>query len=158
MAIGLYGPEYLQFSDGGPARKVAIYVFLPGTKTKAQLYADKSGQYTGPNPAYTDDRGELVFFAELGSYELYHAESGTTFNVEITGTDVVDLNEFVHVQSAANTIWIIDHMLGSRPSVIVEESINIADDITYPAIRHVSVNRVELRWSYAASGRATLRR
>lgn len=158
MPIGLYGPEYLQFTDGGPARKVGIFVFLPGTKTKAVLFTDKAGQYTGPNPMFTDERGEIVFFAETGTYDLFYEAGDYTKSIEITGADVVDLNEYVHFQSVADDTWTIEHNLGSRPSVIAEDSTSIPDDIIYPAIRHLDVNTVELRWSYAASGRATLRR
>jgi hypothetical protein len=158
MAVGLYGPEEVQFANGGPARQVAIYVYLPGTKVKAQLYSDKAGIYTGGNPVYTDDRGQLIFYAQIGVYDLYYREGDFTFPVEITGENTVDINEYVHLQNTASTDWIIEHNLGSRPTVIVEESPDIPDDITYPAIRHLSLNVVELRWGYATSGRATLRR
>lgn len=161
MAIGLFGPEYLQFAEGGPAREVQIFVFLPGTKVKAQLFADKSGLYTGPNPLWTDHRGELVFFAEVGSYDLYYqypGDVGVTVPVEITGDAVVDNDTYVHVQNAASDIWTVVHNLGVKPVPIVEESVNTPDDITYPAIRHLTNNTLELRWGYAASGRATCRR
>lgn len=161
MAIGLYGPEYLQFQDGGPAREVRIFVFLPGTKIKAQLFADKSGMYTGPNPLWTDHRGELVFFAEVGSYDLYYefpGEQGTTIAVEISTDAVVDIDTYVHVQNIASDVWNILHGLGVKPHVIVEESTSIPDDITYPAIRYIDENNVQLRWGFPASGRATCRR
>lgn len=161
MAIGLYGPEYLQFDSGGPAAEVRIFVFLPGTKTKAVLYSDATGFHTGPNPLWTDRRGELVFFAQIGSYDLYYefpGEQGTTISVEIDGQDIVDNDVFVHVQSIAADIWTITHNLAVKPSVTVEENLNMPDDITYPAIRHLDSNTIQLRWGYAASGRATLRR
>jgi hypothetical protein len=160
MAIGLYGPEYLQYADGGPARRVAIFVFLPGTKIKAVLYADKTGQYTGPNPTFTDQRGELVFFADTGTYDLYYSAGAIelTLPIEISTEDTVDTNEHVHLQTSPSDVWTIEHNLGSRPSVIAEDSTGIPDDVIYPAIRHLSPNLLELRWGYATSGRATLRR
>jgi hypothetical protein len=161
MPIGLYGPEYLQFQDGGPAAEVQIFIFLPGTKTKAILYSDKTGLHTGPNPLWSDRRGEVVFFAEIGQYDLFYGEpepDGTTFEIQITGDDVVSADEYTHVQSVASDIWTVHHFLNTRPSVVVEESINVPDDISYPAIRHPDLNTTELRWGYAASGRATLRR
>lgn len=160
MPIGLYGPEYIQFSNGGPAAEVAIFVFLPGTTVKAQLYADKSGLYTGPNPSWTDRRGELVFFAEIGSYDLvYELKDGVLrFPVQIAGNAVVDVDTYVHVQNLASDIWVVTHDLGVKPSVIVEENVGIPDDISYPAIRHLSNSSLQLRWGYNASGRATCRR
>lgn len=100
MAIGLYGPEYLQFDEGGPAAEIQIFVFLPGTKTKAQLYADESGSFTGPNPVWTDRRGELVFFTDEGNYDLwfqYPEPDGTTFSILVTaeGDGGIGQNPFV---------------------------------------------------------------
>jgi hypothetical protein len=161
MAIGLYGPEYLQFSNGGPAAEVRIFVFLPGTKTKAQLFADHTGAYSGPNPVWTDRRGELVFFAEEGSYDLYYeypGESGVTIPVEVPASPQVNPDVYVHNQSTASLSWMIVHNMGTKPTVIVEESVLFPDDVTIPAIRYLDDNTTELRWGYAASGRATLRR
>lgn len=161
MAIGLYGPEYLQFSNGGPAAEIRIFVFLPGTKTKAQLFADKSGLYTGPNPVWTDSRGELVFIAEVGEYDIYYEypeSGGTTIRVAIPEDPAINPYVYVHNQNVAALTWEITHNLGVKPCVIVEESTTFPDDVTIPAIRHLDDNRTELRWGYAASGRATLRR
>ncbi|MGE3487441.1 MAG: hypothetical protein AB7L09_22195 [Nitrospira sp.] len=160
MAIGLYGPEYLQFDSGGPAAEVKIFVFLPGTKTKAQLYADSSGLYTGPNPIWTDRRGELVFYAQTGSYDLYYEDGATPITVPITipSGSGVDLDEYVHVQTVAAEIWTITHNLAAKPHFVVEENVGMPDFITYPAARYLDANTMELVWGYAASGRATLRR
>lgn len=161
MAIGLYGPEYLQFSNGGPAAEVRIFVFLPGTKTKAQLFADKTGAYSGPNPVWTDRRGELVFFAEEGNYDLYYeypGETGITIPVQVPASPQVNPDVYVHNQDVASLSWMIVHNMGVKPSIIVEESVLFPDDVTIPATRHLDDNTTELRWGYAASGRATLRR
>lgn len=161
MAIGLYGPEYLQFSDGGPAAEIRIFVFLPGTKVKAQLFADKTGQYSGPNPVWTDRRGELVFIAEEGNYDLYYeypGETGITIPVSVPASPEIVPDVYVHNQDVASLSWMITHNLGLKPSVIVEESVLFPDDVTIPAIRHLDNNTTELRWGYAASGRATCRR
>lgn len=158
MAIGLYGPEYLQFDDGGPAANVPILVFLPGTKTKVQIFSDRTGLHTGPNPVWTDHRGELVFFAQVGAYDLCYEAHGIsiTIPVEITGSDVINADTYVHVQNSATDIWQVVHNLGVKPTVIVEE--NTLLDISYPAIRHIDDNNLQLRWGYNTSGRATCRR
>lgn len=88
MAIVLFGPEYLQYSSGGPVAEEPIFIYLPGTKTKAVLYSDKNGQYTAPNPMWTDRRGELVFYVEEGEYDLFYrfpAPSGTTVRFTVEG-------------------------------------------------------------------------
>lgn len=106
MAIGLYGPEYLQFDEGGPAAEVEIFVFLSGTKTKAQLFADKFGLYTGPNPVWTDRRGELVFYAEDGEYDLYYKAGNTTVPVVVdsgeTGGTVTKLGDLADVMTTSS--------------------------------------------------------
>lgn len=160
MAVGLYGPEYLQFDSGGPAAEVRIFVFLPGTKVKAQLYSDRTGLHTGPNPLWTDRRGELTFFAEAGSYDLYYEDGATpvTIPIEIDLADVVDTDVYIHVQNSASDVWTINHNLAAKPQVIVEENVAMPDFVTIPAIRHLDTNTLELVWGFAASGRATLRR
>lgn len=157
MAIGQYGPEYFQFDDGGPAAEVRIFIFLPGTKTKAILYSDRNGLYTAPNPMWTDRRGEIVFFAEAGNYDLYYEEENTTIAITIGG-ESSSADVYVHPQTAPSTSWVIPHFLGIKPSVTVEESTGIPDDVTIPAIRHLDLNHTELRWGYPATGLATLRR
>lgn len=155
MAIGLFGPEVLQFSDGGSAAEVRIFVFLPGTKIKAVLYQDRNGLYTRANPLWTDRFGNIEFFIEEGTYDLYYEGSNYTTSITIT-TETSSSDVFVHFQGLGSTLWTIHHNLGVIPSVTVEES--VGTDITYPAIRHPDNNTTELRWGYAASGRATLRR
>lgn len=91
MPIGIYGPEYVQFAGGGPARKVPVHVFLPGTKIHAQLYADRTGLYTGPNPVWTDDRGELLFFAESGQYDLHYERGNVTWQATATDSGVISV-------------------------------------------------------------------
>jgi hypothetical protein len=163
MPIGLYGPEYLQFADGGPAAEIKIFVFLPDTKTKAVLYSDREGLHTGSNPTWTDRRGELVFFAEVGTYDLYYefpdgSGTGVTVTIEIDGENIVDNDVYVYVQNSPAETWTIHHDLGVKPSFTVEENLNMPDFITWPAARHLDSNTLELVWGYAASGRATLRR
>lgn len=157
MAIGLYGPEYLQFEDGGPASEVRVFIFLPDTKTKAVLYQDKNGQYTAPNPIWTDRRGELVFYAEAGSYDLFYQDAGVDYTTDISiGEENAGADEFVHHQTVANALWVIDHNMNCKPCVIAEDS--AGQDIVWPAVRYPDQNTVELRWGYATSGTATLRR
>lgn len=123
MAIGLFGPEYLQFDDGGPAAQVRIFVFLPGTKTKAVLYTDKHGLYTAPNPMYTDRRGELVFWIEQGTYDLWYDFANTTVTVEVTDEDVPDPDMRVlgykHIQNTSVNALSISHGLTFAPAGIV---------------------------------------
>lgn len=109
MAIGLYGPEYLQFDEGGPAAEVQIFIFRSGTKIKAQLFADKYGLHTGPNPVWTDRRGELVFFAEEGEYDLYYKFGDTTIPITVEGEGpgggtITRLGDLSDVSSAGSSV------------------------------------------------------
>lgn len=136
MAIGLYGPEYLQFSDGGPARKVAIYVFLPGTKTKAVVYSDKTGLFTGPNPVMTDERGELLFYAPTGVYDLYFADAKYTFSVELSAEDQVTGGGYEHTVVTPATLIQIQHGLTWNPLPLNLDSLGEQvdqDRVAYPA-------------------------
>lgn len=140
MALGLYGPEYLQFDEGGPAAEILIFVFLPGTKTKAQLFADKTGQYTGSNPVWTDRRGELSFFAEEGTYDLwfqYPEPDGTTIPIEV-GADggVIIIGGYEHHQIVPSTLVQVIHGLDWKPAGVISIDslgvVNEYDQISYP--------------------------
>jgi hypothetical protein len=124
MVIGIFGPEYLQFSDGGPAAEVRIFIFMPDTKTKAVLYSDRNGVYTAPNPLYTDRRGELVFFAEVGEYDLYYEflePTGTTVRISIDSDDVPpsEAMGYKHIQSTSVNAVSITHGLSFAPAGIL---------------------------------------
>lgn len=152
MTIGLYGPEYLQFEDGGPAAEVRIYVFLPGTKTKAILYGDRDGLSTGPNPLWTDRRGELVFFADLGDYDLYYEYPetiGTTIEIEVTeeagGGDPITLPplSYKHIQNApAQSIQIV-HGLSFDPAGIIALD-NNGDTLDYDRVAYPGPGIIEI--------------
>ncbi len=159
--IGLYGPEYLQFDDGGPAREVRIFVFLRGTKTKAVLYADALGLHTGPNPLWTDRRGELVFYVEEGEYDLYYEYpelQGTTVPIEV-GPDTIPEPEpiaqgYVHVQSIpvpANQPVQIVHGLSFDPAGILALD-NNGDQIDHDTVEYPGPGIVEIFYGVAFAG------
>lgn len=139
MAIGIYGPEYLQFSGGGPARRVQVFVFLPGTQTKAVLYADKNKINTAPNPLQTDDRGELVFIAEEGYYDLYFPVSNVTVEIEVAALSVPGggaTGGYEHTVVTPATLVQIAHGLSWKPQPLNVDSIGQQieqDRVAYPA-------------------------
>lgn len=122
MAIGLFGPEYIQFDDGGPAAEIRVFIFIPNTKIKAVLYANNSATQTAPNPMWTDRRGEIVFFAEEGFYDLFYEypePEGTTTSIEVgAGTVDPELPElgFRHTQNAPVQQVSVNHGLSYRPA------------------------------------------
>lgn len=149
MAIGLYGPEYLQFDEGGPAAEVEIFVFERGTKVKAQLFADRTGLYTGPNPVWTDRRGELVFFVEEGQYDLHYPESNTTVPIVVEPTEEPGEGGgggpggHEHLVTAPALLHQIVHTLNFKPAGVVNiDSLGVQmeqDRISYPADNIVEV-------------------
>lgn len=161
MAIGLFGPEYLQFSDGGPAAEVRIYVFLRGTKTKAVLYGDPNGLTTGPNPLWTDRRGELVFYAGTGLYDLYYEfpeTLGTTVPIEVDADDVPDPVTIVqghkHVQSVnvapPGGVQIV-HGLPFDPAGIIAFD-NNGDMLEYSRVEYPAPGIIEVYYKVDFSG------
>ena len=70
VALGLYGPEGLQWAGGGNAAGVQVFVFLPGTTTKAVLYLDDEAEFSLANPVQSDQSGRIAFYAEQGAYDL----------------------------------------------------------------------------------------
>lgn len=145
MAIGLYGPEYLQFADGGPARKVEIFVFLPGTKTKAVLFSDRAGFYTAPNPMFTDDRGELAFFAEEGYYDLFYDDGNYTLGIQVTA-DLPPVGGgpggFEYTVVVPAMLHQINHGLPWKPSPLSLDS--LGDQIEHDRVAYPSPGIIEV--------------
>lgn len=82
MAIGLYGPEGLQWAGGGDVTGINVFVFLPGTTTKAVLYLDSAGEFSRANPIRSDEQGRIAFYAEQGAYDL--VINSTRFAINIS--------------------------------------------------------------------------
>lgn len=130
MPIGLFGPERLQFSSGGPAVRTQVYIYLPATTNKAILYADPDGLTTAANPVWTDDLGELTFFADMGNYDL--VSNGARIPIQVTvpatsgGITQADLDRVTHfhwTQTSPSILWSIPHTLGYPPGgILVRES------------------------------------
>lgn len=161
MPLGLYGPERLQYASGGDAVYTEVFVFLPDSVTKAVLYGDANGLTTGANPVWTDQNGELTFFAEIGDYDL--AVNGSLTRVSVTGgdsggtvtpDDLARATHYHHSQTVASDTWTINHTLGYPPGgIVVTES--TGDIVTPRLIENTSVVTV-LSWDGAATGVADL--
>jgi hypothetical protein len=151
MAIGIYGPEYLQFDGGGPARNVPVFVFLPGTKTKATLFADKGGQYTAPNPVYTDVRGELVFLAQEGFYDLYMPTGDLTVAVTVeassTGGPGTGPGGYEHTVISPSLLVQINHGLDWKPFPLSIDS--LGDRVEEERVTYPSPGIVEVKFGAA---------
>ena len=139
MAVGLYGPEYFQYQDGGPARREQVYVFLPGTKTKATLYVDKNKLYTAFNPLWTDEQGEIVFYVEEGYYDLYFSWSNITVEIEVPALAITPggaVGGYEHTVVTPAMLIQINHGLSWKPQPLNLDSLGRQveqDRVAYPA-------------------------
>lgn len=163
MAVGLFGPERLQWASGGPVRLVPVYVFAKNTTNLAVLYADRNGLTTVANPTWTDHNGELTFFADLGEYDLWANDTkiatiAITDSTEILGVTDEELQlatRYRHDQVLASDEWIIDHTLGYNPggvSVIESTGDPIMGAHDYP----INNSRVRITFASPCSGVAYL--
>jgi hypothetical protein len=101
VALGLYGPEGLQWAGGGNAAGVQVFVFLPGTTTKAVLYLDDEAEFSASNPVTSDQSGRIAFYAEQGAYDL--VINSTRFAINISdniGEPFPRLNQLADVTVA----------------------------------------------------------
>jgi len=163
MAVGLFGPERLQWASGGAVRLLPVYVFAKNTMNLAVLYADRNGLTTIANPTWTDHNGELTFFADLGEYDLW-ANDAKIATVAITdSTEVVGVTEeelqlatrFVWDQVQAEQEWIIPHPLKYNPGGV--HVINSAGDAILPAFDYpVDNQQVRIYFGSPESGKAYL--
>lgn len=157
MPVGLYGPERLQYASGGDAAYTEVLVFLPGTLVKAVLYGDVNGLTTGPNPVWTDQNGELTFFAEVGDYDL--SVNGLTARVTVTGgesggsvtpADLARATHYHHSQTIPSDTWVINHTLGYPPGgIVVTES---TGDIVSPRLVLNTAMQTILSWDGLSTG------
>lgn len=163
MAVGLFGPERLQWASGGAVRLLPIYVLLKNTSNLAVLYADRNGLSTIANPTYTDHNGELTFFADLGEYDLWANDTkiatiSITDSTEVLGVTDEELQlatRYVHQQALASDEWLIDHTLGYNPagvSVIESTGDAIMGAHDYP----IANQRVRISFASPCSGVAYL--
>lgn len=140
--IGLYGPERLQYASGGPVTFTPIYVMIAGTHTPAILYGDAPGATTVANPIYTDQYGELTFFAELGDYDLY---DNNVLIASVTISDPVPgsyaRSNYHHSQPTPQMEWMCIHNLGYPPGGIVARE-STGDFITFGLKENTSIYSV----------------
>lgn len=161
MPLGLYGPERLQYASGGDAAYTEVFVFLPDTTTKTVIYGDVNGLTTGPNPVWTDQNGELTFFADVGDYDLVINTLRTRVTVTggdsggaVTPDDLARATHYHHTQTVPSDTWTIDHTLGYTPGgITVTES---TGDIVTPRLDICTASQVVLSFDGAASGVADL--
>lgn len=66
---GQYGPDAIEFPDGSHAINHPIYVKTLGGNL-VPLYADRHRVDSLPNPVFTDNLGNLGFYAEPGKYKI----------------------------------------------------------------------------------------
>lgn len=70
-------------SSQGVPILATITVYLPGTSTKATIYANVEGSVTKDNPFQTDSYGRFQFFATAGYYDIEISGTGiTTYKIE----------------------------------------------------------------------------
>lgn len=163
MPIGLFGPERLQFASGGPAVETQVYVFLPTTNVKAVLFADPDALTTASNPLWTDQYGELSFFAEMGNYDLVVNGARIPITIDtaapsggITESDVDRMTHWTHTQTLPEKDWVIDHPLGKPISgYLVQEN---TGDWVVAALAENTPTRVVLSFNAPTAGKAELGR
>lgn len=123
MAIyaGQYGPESIEYTDGGHAIGVPVKVLnLDGTE--ATLYRDSDKTGTDANPVYTDDYGNLTFWATAGRYVI--SVEGMELEVVVQndprepGSAIPDSRylQYEHRQTAQEREWTITHTLPFQPA------------------------------------------
>lgn len=130
MDVGLFGPERLQWATGGTVQFLPVYVFHTGTMQPAILYGEVGADFTAANPVWTDQNGEITFFAEAGTYDLWANDTlvatvSTTSVPEgetITQADLDAATFFHHSQPLAVNPWVINYPMKYKPSVRVIES------------------------------------
>jgi hypothetical protein len=161
MPIGLFGPERIQLASGGPAVRTQVFVFLPTTNLKAVLFADPNGLSTAGNPVWTDDLGELTFFAEMGNYDLVANGARISVTVDtpsgsggITQDDLDRVTHFTHVQTVPLSTWHIPHPMG-RPvaGFMVQES---TGDYVQCGVLENTSTFIDLSFDAPTSGKAEL--
>lgn len=106
---------------------------------------------TGQTVHVVQETADVVAVAEQGPPGPAGANgaAGPVGPVGPAGTDAT----YVHDQGAPSTVWTINHNLGKRPAVFVENS---AGDDMIGEIDHPTVNQTVLTFSASTGGKAFL--
>lgn len=99
MFAGQYGPEAIEYPDWGHASDAPVLVLTQGS-TPAVLYSDRNRASVIDNPIYTDDKGNLRFYAEPGFYRISTGDGSVSLEVTV----YPDPFESVEGSSVAETV------------------------------------------------------
>lgn len=136
MAVyaGQYGPEGVEYPNGQHASNTLYTVRTTGG-TIATLYTDRDKVVTAPNPRYTDEFGNMVFFAEPGSYRL--ELGGMNFDV-VVPLDPAETGDFGGIEDTLqehNDRLIILESGGQSPvgiQAMIDDTIGVHVNDTTP--------------------------
>lgn len=120
---GQWGPEGLEYPNGYNAANVQFTVKTLVSGVAIPLWEDKDRLVSLANPGFTDDLGNIYFFANPGSYRLEVAGKSFTVTVNLHPDEQLSGGGggqgFVHSQPTSVSAVSITHGLGFAPAGIV---------------------------------------
>ena len=81
------------------------------------------------------------------------AIEGISANTAITPHTLRLVTNYVHEQGVASDVWVINHNLNKKPSVMIVDS---ADNVVEGAETYIDENTIEVRFNGAFKGKAYL--
>jgi hypothetical protein len=115
MLAGQYGPTGLEYPDGRHAVGVYITVYAEDG-TPAVLYVNSQKSGVAPNPVTTDALGNLMFFAEPGSYTLGFDGIELPIVVDVHPGEPAPELGFTWEQTLPEAVWECPYPFGFEPA------------------------------------------
>lgn len=93
----------VRYASGQVAAHLAVDVYLRGTDTHAELFADINGNTPVSNPVLTDETGNVSFYLENGLYDLEAYGSRVPFDITSIGDGSALLAQVTELQIDLDT-------------------------------------------------------
>ena len=128
--------QNFRYVNGQVADGEDVLVVGRGTITPITMYSMAFGGSPLPNPIFTDDSGNVSFYADPGSYD--YIVNGARVPFDLTEGGGTDLYIF-HDQTVPVATWTILHSFGRYPNVVLIDDDNemIMTDLEYPDLATV---------------------
>lgn len=150
MAVfaGQWGPEGLEYPNGGPAGNVLFEVRTTAGFT-VPLWSNKDRTVAIANPGRTDELGNIYFFANPGSYILDVSGRLLPVTVNLHPDEPISAgggaSGWTHSVANPATLHQIVHGFSWKPAGILSID-SIGDTVEYQTVSHPAAGVTEIRF------------
>lgn len=145
---------YLFFPGGVIAADYPANVVSRGSNVLSLIFADSSAVTGIANPYTTDSNGFITFYAAPGDYLAVFGSESVPVPLDLSVTDDVWADLFVHTQASPSATWTVAHHFGVEPTVeVLVGGVHVDADVSHTDTEHTVIT-----FGSSIAGTAYLRR